>query len=141
MALRLRRSPDDSGAALVELGLILPIFFGILVGCVTAGLAFFARYQVTTAADEGARVMYVGGTRSEAEGAVIAAVNSPNPAGTHTVQITVNGVAVSGSWKCTDPGNSGAVVAVRVTRPNMAIQWLAGSTAVTVRGQAVTRCA
>ncbi len=141
MFARLRRHPADTGASLVEFGLILPLFFGILLGCVTGGLAMFARLQTTTAAEEGARAIYVGRAVSDGRAAATAALNSPNPATTHTVQVTVNGSAVADSWRCTDAGNSGKTVTVLVTRPNMAIQWLIASTPVAVRGRAVTRCA
>ncbi len=141
MLARLRRQPAAAGASLVEFGLILPIFFGILLGCVTAGLAMFSRLQVTTAAEEGARAIYVGSTSAQALAAATAAVDAPNPATTHTFQLTVNGAPVASTWRCTDAGNAGKTVAVRVERLGMSIQWLVASTPVTVAGRAVTRCA
>lgn len=141
MLARLRRQPADAGAALVEFGLILPMFCGIMLGCVTAGLAMFSRLQVTTAAEEGARAAYVGGTAAEALAAATAASDSPDPATTHTFELTVDGAAVASTWRCTDPDNAGKTVAVQVERLGVSIQWLVASTPVSVTGRAVTRCA
>ncbi len=129
-----RLRSGESGAALVEFGLLLPVFLGIILGLVTGGLAFFARLQVTTAAQEGARVMYMGGTASAAQSAA-------NAATTGTVVVTADGSPVGTSWSCSAAGNSGKTVAVTVTRPNMFIRWIAADTTVTVEGRGVTRCA
>lgn len=141
MLTKCRRRRRDAGATIIEFALVLPLFFGILLGCVTGGLALFSRLQISTAAEEGARAIYVGRTVSEALSATTAALDAPDPASTHTVQLTVDGAAVSSSWRCTDAGNSGKTVAVRVERLGMSIQWLLASTSVTVQGRAVTECA
>ena len=141
MSARLRRRPADAGAALVEFALILPLFVGIFLGCLTGGLALFSRLQATTAAEEGARAIYVGGTKTQALSAATAALDSPSPSTTHTVQLTVDGAAVPSGWRCTDAGNSGKTVTVRVIRLGMKIQWLVTSTPVAVQGRGVTRCA
>lgn len=138
---RLRRQSADAGATVIEFALILPLFVGIFLGCVTGGLALFSRLQAATAAEEGARAIYVGGTAAEALSAVTAALDSPNPATTHAVALTVDGAAVASDWRCTDVGNSGKTVTVQVDRLNANIQWLVASTPVTIRGRGVTRCA
>ncbi len=133
---RMRRDADDEGAALVEFGLIMPILLGIILGLVTAGLAMFARLQVTTAAEEGARVMYLGGTASQAQAAA-------NAASTGDVQVLVDGANVlagTPSWSCNDAGNSNKTVAVVMTRAPMSIQFVIASVPVGVEGRGVTRC-
>lgn len=139
---RLRHRPSDAGAMLVEFGLLLPLFIGIVLGGVTGGIALFSRLQATTAAQEGARALYVGRAVSDGAAAARAAIDSPNFATTHTLAISVDGALMpsSSTWKCTDVGNSGKTVTVRVTRSNMRIQWLVANTPVVVQGRAVTRC-
>ncbi len=132
MLQRNRRQTDDEGAALVEFGLVMPLFLGIVLGLVTAGLAMFARLQVSTAAQEGARAIYLGGTAAQARDAASAAT-------TGTVEVLVGGSPVASSWSCT--GNTGTTVTVQVTRPDMSIQWVIASTPVAVVGRGVTRCA
>ncbi len=132
MAVR-RKASGDEGAALIELGIMLPVLFGIFLGIVTAGLAFFARLQVTTAAQEGARVLYTGGTADQAQAAAAAAT-------TGTTEVRVNGSVVGGSWKCPSTGGP-YVVEVRTSRAGMSINFIAASVPVDVQGRGVTRCA
>lgn len=130
MTLQRRRPSGEAGAAIVEFALVLPVFFGIFLGIVTTGLAFFGRLQMTTAAQEGARVVYLGGTASTATGAATAAA-------TGSVSVHVNGSgAVAASWKCTTAGD---VVEVRMSRPAQ-IRFLIADHTVTMRAKAVTRC-
>jgi len=133
--IRLRRQlHDDAGAAVVELALVVPILCGIVMGLVTTAIAVFAQLQVSTAAEEGARAMYVGGTATQAAAATVAAAwGTPAVAG--------SAGSLPGSWTCTSPGNSGKTVTVTLTRPDMTIQFLAFTTSVSVNGRAVTRCA
>lgn len=136
MAARLRRSGDD-GAALIEFGIMLPVLLGIFLGIVTAGLAFFARLQVTTAAQEGARVLYTGGTASEAVSAAQVAA-----AGTAVVE-RLDGstwVAVPSTWRCPSVGNPR--VRVVMNRSDMFIRFIiAPEIPVPVHGRGVTTCA
>ncbi len=142
MLARIRRQPSDAGAALVEFGLILPLFVGVVLGCVTGGVALFSRLQAATAAQEGARAMYVGSSVADAATAARNAIGSPDFTTTHELVMTVDSVAVplTSSLKCTDAGQSGKSVVVVVTRKNAKIQWLVASTPVTVQGRAVVKC-
>ncbi len=132
MTLQRRRPSGEAGAALIEFGLILPIFFGIFLGIVTTGLAFFGRLQMTTAAQEGARVIYLGGTAGTA-------TTAANAAAAGTVSVFVNGSSTpaASSWKCTTTGTK---VEVRMTR-DATIRYLIANQTVTLQAKAVTRCA
>lgn len=46
---------DDAGASLVEFALILPLFFTLMLGMFTGGLAYSRRLSITDASREGAR--------------------------------------------------------------------------------------
>jgi Flp pilus assembly protein TadG len=129
MRTRRRRPSGDGGAALIEFGIILPIFIGIFLGIVTTGLAFFGRLQMTSAAQEGARVIYLGGTSGDATSAA-------NDAAVGTVSVTVSGSAVGSDWKCT---TSGDTVTVLMERP-MPIRFLIANVTVDMQAKAVTRC-
>lgn len=120
-----RRPAGDAGSALVEFGLVVPLFLGLIVGLATSALAFFTQHQLSTAAQEGARVMYLAGTSTQATNAVLAAAGNPAP--------TVN---VSAS-ACTP----GTTVTVTASRP-AAIQLVFFPTLnLTVTGRGVVRCA
>ncbi len=141
MLRRLRQQPADAGAALIEFGLVLPVLCGIVLGLITAGIAFFARLQVSTAAEEGARALYVGNSRATAESAVRNALDAEA-----VVDIDVrdqSGLVLPSTWRCTDAGNSGKTVTVLVTQtePTMSVNWIAASTPVTITGRGVIRCA
>lgn len=51
----LRASGRESGAALVEFALVLPVFLMLLLGMMTGGLAYSRKLSVAQAAREGAR--------------------------------------------------------------------------------------
>ena len=51
----LRASRGESGAALVEFALVLPVFLMLLLGMMTGGLAYSRKLSVAQAAREGAR--------------------------------------------------------------------------------------
>ena len=50
-----RRRRGESGAALVEFALVLPVFLMLLLGMMTGGLAYSRKLSVAQAAREGAR--------------------------------------------------------------------------------------
>lgn len=50
-----RRYRDDRGAAVVEFALVVPLLMAILLGTVTAGIAFNQKLQLSHATREGAR--------------------------------------------------------------------------------------
>ena len=51
----IRRAHGDRGAALVEFALIFPIFMSLILGMVSAGLAYNRKLDMTHATREGAR--------------------------------------------------------------------------------------
>lgn len=71
--------PRDSGAAMVEFALVLPLFLVMLLGVLGFGIAFHAQQELSTAAQEGARALYLGRTPAEAEAAAVAAVRLNPP--------------------------------------------------------------
>ena len=143
----MRGWPDrssDRGAALVEVGFAVLIISGLFIGIVTSGLAFFARYNMTSAAQEATRVLYFQGTRDAARTAALVAAPapSPEPASYFKVHWATNAVAgpwtevTSGTWKCTTPGT---YVRVTMVRP-MPITVLVPVTTVNATARAVTPC-
>jgi hypothetical protein len=54
-ALRRRDRRDEAGASLVEFALVLPLFFMLMLGMFTGGLAYSQRQSVTQGVREGAR--------------------------------------------------------------------------------------
>ena len=93
-----RRAHGDSGASLVEFALILPIFFTLLLGMFTGGLAYTRKLSVTDATREGARY-----------GATLPLSAAAN---TDAWLQQVAGVAVASADGELDPGESGAFVCV-----------------------------
>ncbi len=143
----MRRSTDsssDRGAALVEFGLLVPVFLGLFIGIVTTGLAFFARLNMTSAAQEAARVLYFQGTTDAARQAALGVAPAPSPEPPGYFQVHVGTNAVTGpwtpvpstGWKCT---TAGTYVRVTMTRP-MPINLLVPVTTINARARAVTPC-
>lgn len=66
------RCSGERGAAAVELALVLPILFTLLIGIVEFGQYYSAKIAVTTAAREGARAVALG---EDGNAAVAAAVD------------------------------------------------------------------
>lgn len=93
-----RRARDDSGASLVEFALVLPIFFTLLLGMFTGGLAYTRKLSVTDATREGARY-----------GATLPLTAA---ATTDAWLQQVAAVAVASSDGELEPGESGAFVCV-----------------------------
>lgn len=60
------RAEKDSGAAAVELALVLPVLLLLICGMVDFGRAYNARMTLSNAAREGVRVFALGGTQEEA---------------------------------------------------------------------------
>ena len=92
------RSRDDSGASLVEFALILPIFFTLMLGMFTGGLAYTRKLSITDATREGARY-----------GATLPLSAAAN---TDAWLQQVAGVAVASADGEINPGESGAFVCV-----------------------------
>ena len=62
----MRRDSKDSGAAAVELALVLPFLLLLVCGVVDFGRAYNARITLSNAARESVRVWALGGTQDEA---------------------------------------------------------------------------
>jgi Flp pilus assembly protein TadG len=93
-----RRARDESGASLVEFALVLPIFFTLLLGMFTGGLAYTRKLSVTDASREGARY-----------GATLPLTAAAN---TDAWLQKVADVTVASSDGEIEPGESGAFVCV-----------------------------
>ncbi len=136
---------DDRGATVVEFGLILPFFLGILLALFTGGLAYFARLELSTAAQEGARVLYLdpglpanaATAIDTAKQAVVDAAHVNPSVAKSEVLIEWNPARTSTQPACP----TGSTVTVSVTRADTyGIHWILDSLPVSVRGVAVTRC-
>jgi len=68
----MKKLSNQRGAAAVELALVLPLLVMLLFGIIEAGRYYNARVTLTHASREGARVLALGGTTSEAAARVIA---------------------------------------------------------------------
>lgn len=112
---------------MVEFAIILPIFVALVAGILGFGLVFFTQLELSSAAQEGARRLYLGASASGAETAVRAAAAVPDGELTVTINTTCE----------TSP--SGTEVLVTATRP-MNVEWVLGSSAIDVTGQGVIRC-
>ncbi|HEX4979070.1 MAG TPA: TadE family protein [Acidimicrobiales bacterium] len=93
-----RRGRGESGASLVEFALILPVFFTLLLGMFTGGLAYTRKLAVTDASREGARY-----------GATLPLSAAPD---VDTWLGQVADVAVASASGELDPGESGSAVCV-----------------------------
>ncbi len=129
---RLRRQDVDRGAAMVEFALVLPLFIGIVSAVLSGAIAFNTRLQLGTAAQEGARVVYLRGSVADAEAAAmdaagaaatgaVVAPNAPCTASTSGERRTVT----------VNPTNPGAIRFLPLPFPPIPVD---------VAGRAVTRC-
>jgi Flp pilus assembly protein TadG len=72
-----RRSDRDSGAAAVELAIILPILLLIIAGIVDFGRAYFTQVTLTNAAREGARAAVMMVSAADVQARTLAAIPEP----------------------------------------------------------------
>ncbi|NOX28539.1 MAG: pilus assembly protein [Actinobacteria bacterium] len=84
---KLRRRTNDSGAAAVELALILPIFVMLAFGIIAFGLGYNQQLVVTRAAREAARTMAVTDSVASARAAAFNAADSLDP-GSLSISLT-----------------------------------------------------
>ncbi len=92
---------NDSGAAAVELALVLPFLLLLLCGIIDFGRAYNARITLSNAARESVRVWALGGTQDEATARASEAA----------VGLTITDVSFDSSPECT----FGATTAITVT--------------------------
>jgi Flp pilus assembly protein TadG len=74
--MRLRR--EQHGQALVEMALVIPLFFLLLFGVIEMGRISYAYITVSNAARAGARIATIGGTDLEIQSAVLNAAPALN---------------------------------------------------------------
>lgn len=124
---------------MVEFAVILPVFCGLILGLASGGMAFFGKLQLTTAAQEGVRALYVGGG-ADAGDAKAAALNaSPGASGDPDVPtVTVGGSPVANGWSCDD--HPGVLFKVTHSRDGVEINWLIATTTVDLEGGGAARC-
>lgn len=105
------QSRGRRGAATVEMALVLPIFFLVLVGIVEVGRAFMIAQLLTSAAREGCRLaVMTGSTNSEVTQTVKDVVQSTTSIAPADVQVTITIQEASGN---PDTGDQVAVARKR----------------------------
>lgn len=120
---------DDSGAAAVELALVMPLLILLVMGVIRMGQLFNTQISFTAAAREGVRTMAIENDAAVARQVAIDAAPTVLPA------LTAGEIAVS-------PGtcSPGSNVQVTVTRPVTYDIPLWGTFSYNVRGVGVMRC-
>ncbi len=135
-----RRFGLRRGAAAVEMAVVSPFLFAMVLGSIEFGRALMVSNLMTNSAREGARVAVVpGGATSDVTTAVNNGLTSvgitPSNA---TITVLVNGASADAST-----ANSGDNVTVRVSVPYSRVTWLPGTFFIsgtsTIGGQAVMR--
>ena len=104
MIQRFRKS--EHGQALVEMALVLPLFFLLLFGVIEMGRIGYAYISVSNAAREGGRVATIGGTDLDINSSIKNAAASLDPA---SLTITITPTQ--------DQRQSGQAVTVSVSYP------------------------
>ncbi len=72
-----RRGHNDSGAAAVELAIILPLLILIIAGIIDFGRAYFTQVTLTNAAREGARAAVMMVSAADVQARTLAAIPEP----------------------------------------------------------------
>ncbi|CAN5220708.1 hypothetical protein BH10PLA2_BH10PLA2_16380 [soil metagenome] len=128
------------GAAAVEMAVVAPFLFAMLLGSIEFGRAMMVSNLMTSAAREGARVAVLpGGASSDVTTAVNNDLTSVGiTASNATITVLVNGAATDAST-----ANSGDNITVRVSVPYGKVTWLPSafflSGTSNLTGQAVMR--
>ncbi len=136
---------DRRGAAVVEMALILPIFFMVVLGIVEFGRAMMVAQIVTNAAREGAREAILSGSTNQAISDQVATyLNDTCQVAASDVTVTITIVPHASN---PDPLNNlanaleGDLVTVNVSVPFDSVSYLTGSylTGKNLVGQATMR--
>jgi Flp pilus assembly protein TadG len=97
------RRHNRRGAAIVEMALVLPIFFGVVLGIVEFGRAMMVSQMVTNAAREATRLAIIdGSTNTDVEDWVEEFLNDSINVGASDVTVAITVVAAPGN---DDPNN------------------------------------
>jgi len=120
----------ERGAAAVEFALVMPLLLILILGIAEFGRAYNIQTTLSAAAREGARVMALQSSQSEARQAAIAAAN---PA------VTLSAGQISVSPSTCLGGGATATATVIVTYPMPFITNFFGAS-ITLTGKGVMRC-
>jgi len=123
-----RRAWRDRGSAAVEFALVMPVLLVLVLGIVEFGRAYNVQTTVSAAAREGARVMALQSSPSDARAAAVAAAA---PA----VTLSAGQISVSPST-CVGAAGTATVI---VTYPMTFITNFFGAS-ITLTGKGVMRC-
>ena len=128
------------GAAAVEMAVVSPFLFAMVLGSIEFGRALMVSNLMTNSAREGARVAVVpGGATTDVTTSVNNELTAVGIASSNaTITVLVNGAAADAST-----ANSGDNITVKVTVPYSKVTWLPGTFFIsgtsTIGGQAVMR--
>lgn len=141
---------DERGASLVEFALLLPLFMMLILGMVTGGQAYFRKIAITDAVREGARygatfpadLGDLSAWRDAVEARVIEVSDEELDAGDVCVELVLapdaDNDAPCHTETVADPAGTDGEWLVKVTAEGSAtLEWLLGSSDVTLRGKAV----
>lgn len=106
MVMILRLKKEEQGQALVEMALVLPLFFLLLFGVIEMGRVGYAYITVSNAAQAGGRTATIGGTDLDINSSIKNAATSLDPA-----SLTINITPMEAQRQ------SGQAVTVQVTYP------------------------
>lgn len=127
----MNRRQNRRGAALVEMALVLPIFFGVVLGIVEFGRAMMVSQMVTNAAREGTRLAIIdGSTNTTVDTWVKDFLNDSINVGASDVTVTITVVAAPGN---DDPNNQVGsaqardLVTVHISVPFDKVSYVPGS--------------
>ena len=127
----MNRRHDRRGAALVEMALVLPIFFGVVLGIVEFGRAMMVSQMVTNAAREATRLAIIdGSTNLDVEGWVEEFLKDSINVAASDIAVTITVVAAPGNE---DPngqvGNAQArdLVTVNISVPFDKVSYVPGN--------------
>lgn len=119
-----RRSDERSGAATVEMAVVLPVFVTIMLGMIEFGRALMVGQLVTNAAREGARLAVINGTVNNDVSTQVKTFlqGAANVAQADvTVNITISNAAAGGQLNATTTGD---LVTVTVSIPFSKVSYL-----------------
>jgi Flp pilus assembly protein TadG len=144
-----RVAGDERGASLVEFALVAPLLVMMLLGIFTGGQAYFQKISVTDSVREGAR--YGATLRADFDDLPntwetkvrdrVAAQSGGELAPGNVCAKLVRAEADAAPWSCgvaNPDGATGYLVKVSASK-GAKVEWLVGSTNVTLRGNTVAR--
>jgi Flp pilus assembly protein TadG len=124
------RKSNRRGAATVELALILPLLFTVVLGILEFGRAMMVMNLVTNAAREGARMAVLeGSTNTDVQNAIKTMLNKSTGVATSNVTTTITVAAAAGN---ADAGNQVAnahmrdLITVKVSVPYNSVMLIPG---------------